>query len=73
VLADQKGGCTVKRIPVQESEIFPVTPYFEEVLLEALIGLLKERQQHLPRDAVEANPQLLAQALRFEEIHKHVH
>jgi len=63
----------VKRKPVQESGVPPVAPHFEEVLLEALIGLLEERQQHPPNDTIEANPQLLARALRFKEVEEHVH
>jgi len=63
----------VKRKPVQESRVPPVAPYFEEVLLEALIGLLEERQQHSPNDSNEANPQLLARAFRLKKLEEHIH
>jgi len=63
----------VKREPVQKCGVPPVASNIEEVLLEALIGLLEECQQHPLSNTVEANPLLQARALRFEEIQEHVY
>jgi len=58
----------VKGELVQESRVPTVAPNLEEMLLEALVGLLEKCQQNPPLNVVEANTQLLAWALRFEKV-----
>jgi len=47
--------------------------YLQELLLEALVRLLKERQENSPCHPIEAHPQLLSRVLSLKEVEEDVH